>query len=215
MTLPQLWSVVVPVKRPEFAKSRLAPAVGSLRPALARAFAADTVSAALTCHLVGAVVVVTDDDEVAKDAVTMGADAIEDTPDAGLNPALRHGAAYARELWPDLWVAAMSADLPALKPAELGAALEAASSADGVSFVADAAGVGTVLYAAGAGAAFGPRFGAQSRSSHLSDGAAELAIDDVPSLRRDVDTLADLRAAADLGLGPRTAPLVAELIGVC
>jgi 2-phospho-L-lactate guanylyltransferase len=34
----------------------------------------------------------------------------------------------------------------------------------------------------------------------------------VPGLRRDVDTPADLRSAAGLGLGPRTSVLAAELV---
>lgn len=210
MTMPQLWSVVVPVKRPELAKSRLAPAVGSLRPALARAFAADTVSAAVTCPSVAAVVVVTDDDDVAKDAVGLGAEAIEDTPDAGLNPALKHGADYARELRPSSGVAALSADLPALRHTELAAALTAAGEHE-TSFVSDAEGVGTVLYAALAGAAFDPQFGRSSRSAHLAGGAVELRLDDIASLRRDVDTLDGLAAALGLGVGPRTTLTVAGL----
>ena len=43
-------------------------------------------------------------------------------------------------------------------------------------------------------------------------GAAELVLDGVPGLRRDVDTPDDLRGAAELGLGPHSAPLAAELL---
>ena len=72
-----------------------------------------------------------------------------------------------RSRWPGCGTAALSADLPALRPAELARALT---------------------------------------------GAAELDLEGVPGLRRDVDTPADLRAAAALGLGPYTAPLAAELL---
>ena len=78
--------------------------------------------------------------------------------------------------------------------------------------MADAAGDGTTLYTAAPGAAFRPAFGLASRSRHAAGGAAELDLDGVPGLRRDVDTPADLRDAVALGLGPRSAPLAAELL---
>jgi 2-phospho-L-lactate guanylyltransferase len=98
----------------------------------------------------------------------------------------------------------MAADLPALDPAELGRALAAAAQA-GQAFVPDAAGTGTTLYTAAPGVAFRPRFGPESRAAHLSAGAVELRIAGTDGLRRDVDTVADLRDAARIGLGPRTA----------
>ncbi|MGH3202263.1 MAG: 2-phospho-L-lactate guanylyltransferase, partial [Streptosporangiaceae bacterium] len=79
-------------------------------------------------------------------------------------------------------------------------------------FVADAAGDGTTLYTAAPGAAFRPAFGLASRARHAASGAAELELASIPGLRRDVDTPADLRGAAELGLGPRTAPLATELL---
>ena len=39
----------------------------------------------------------------------------------------------------------------------------------------------------------------------------EILLADVPSLRSDVDTAADLQQATTLGLGPRTAVLAARL----
>ncbi len=78
-------------------------------------------------------------------------------------------------------------------------------------FVADAAGTGTTLYLAGPGAAFGPQFGPGSSGRHRSSGAVELDLPADSGLRRDVDTAADLRQAARIGLGPRTAALAAEL----
>jgi 2-phospho-L-lactate guanylyltransferase len=136
---------------------------------------------------------------------------VPDEPRDGLNAALRHGAAYAASRWPGSGTAALSADLPALRPAELAGALRAAS-AWRTAFMADAAGDGTTLYTASPGAAFEPAFGLASRSRHAAGGAAELAGDGIPGLRRDVDTPADLRTATLLGLGPRSAPLAAELL---
>lgn len=211
-TPQQLWTVVVPVKRPEHAKTRLADAVGEARPAFARAFAADTVRAALACELVARVIVVTDDASAAGEARSLGAEVVADTPDAGLNAALQHGAAAARSATADTAaaVASLSADLPALNPAELTLVLAAAAEHP-MSFVADAAGIGTTLYAAGPGAAFEPEFGGRSRAAHRLAGAVELKLDAIPTVRRDVDTAVDLWDARRLGVGPRTAALLAEL----
>lgn len=204
------WSIVVPVKRPEFAKTRLADAVGELRPEMARAFAADTISAALSCADVASLVVVTDDDEVAKDSALVGAHVVEDTPDAGLNPALIHGANIAQELEPTTSVATLSADLPALRPVELSRVLRAAVVHQ-TSFLSDAAGVGTTLYSALPSAAFEPRFGEDSRAAHRAAGVVELEIPNVPTVRRDIDTPSDLWDAMRLGLGKRTEALIAHL----
>ncbi len=204
------WSIVVPVKRPEVAKTRLADTAGEHRPALARAFAADTVGAAATCPAVAAVVVVTDDEPAAAEARALGAIVVADAPDAGLNAALRHGAAEARRRRPDDGVAALSADLPALRPEELGAALDAAAG-HAASFVGDAAGLGTTLYAATPGTPFDPRFGGRSRAAHRASGAVELDVPNVPTLRRDVDTDVDLWDALRLGVGPRTKTVAALL----
>lgn len=97
----------------------------------------------------------------------------------------------------------MAADLPALSAAELALALGEAAQAR-QAFVADAAGTGTTLYAAGPGVAFSPRFGPGSREAHRSAGAVELLLPGLDGLRRDVDTIADLRDAARIGLGPHT-----------
>ncbi len=204
------WSIVIPVKRPEIAKTRLTEAVGELRPALARAFAADTVAAALASPAVELVVAVTDDATFGDEARGLGAVVIADAPDAGLNAALRHGAEEARALRPDLAVAALSADLPALRPDELAAALGAASE-QRVSFVGDLAGLGTTLYGALPGEPFSPRFGGRSRAAHRAAGAVELTLDGIPSVRRDVDTEVDLWDALRLGVGPRTKAIAAEL----
>ena len=122
------WSVVVPVKRPEVAKTRLADLAGARRAELARAFAADTVASALACPDVADVVVVTDDAQTASAVATAGALVVADEPAAGLNAALRHGADLVRRRHPDRYIAALSADLPALRPEELATTLRAASA---------------------------------------------------------------------------------------
>ncbi|HEY0538053.1 MAG TPA: 2-phospho-L-lactate guanylyltransferase [Actinoallomurus sp.] len=198
------WTLVVPVKPLARAKSRLSGAAGPHRERLALAIATDTVSAVLRSSRVQGVVVVTDDPVAAPELAALGAIIVPDEPDSGLNPALVHGAAEARRLAPASAVGALSADLPSLRPDELDRVLDAAAATPNA-FVPDAAGIGTTLYTARPDARFSPAFGGLSRARHRDGGAHELALDDVPSVRRDVDTIEDLRAALELGVGPRTA----------
>jgi 2-phospho-L-lactate/phosphoenolpyruvate guanylyltransferase len=205
------WSVLMPVKVLARAKSRLAGLAGPRRGELALALACDTAAAVLGSDQAARVIVVTDDQVAGAALAGLGALVVPDEPRDGLNAALRHGAALAARRWPGSGRAALSADLPALRPAEVGRALRAASAWPNA-FVADAAGDGTTLYTAAPGVAFRPAFGLGSRARHAAGGAAELDLDAIPGLRRDVDTPADLHGAVALGLGPRTAPLAAELL---
>jgi 2-phospho-L-lactate guanylyltransferase len=205
------WSVLVPVKVLDQAKSRLAALAGPRRGELALALACDTVSAVLGCQEAARVIVITDDQVATAALAGLGAVVLPDEPRDGLNPALRHGAAYAGSRWPESGLAALSADLPALRPAEIERALRAASAWPSA-FVADAAGDGTTLYTSAPGMTFRPAFGLASRARHAAGGAMELDLPGIPGLRRDVDTQADLVGAAGIGLGPRTAPLAAELL---
>lgn len=228
--MPAAWSLVVPVKPLRRAKSRLAVLAGPDRERLALAVALDTVSAALRCSQVRAVVVVTDDPVAAPALADLGARVVADEPDAGLNPALRHGAGVAAGTTASTaastaentagttdppiggvdGVGALSADLPALRPEELSRALAEAGGWSHA-FVPDAAGAGTTLYTARWGEPFGPAFGPGSRRRHLDMGAHELTVSDIATVRRDVDTPADLEVALRLGVGPRTAEVVETL----
>jgi 2-phospho-L-lactate guanylyltransferase len=205
------WAIIVPVKRLAVAKSRLLVAP-ELRAELALAMALDSVAAALACPVVTTVVAVNDDADVGARLRALGATVVRDEPDAGLNSALEHGAAAARVVAGGSAVAALSADLPALRPAELAVILDAAApDADaGRAVVADAAGTGTTLLTAGPGAALRPAFGGDSRAAHVASGARDLTAVAGQSLRRDVDTVADLRAAHALGCGPATTEVLAR-----
>ena len=196
------WTVLVPVKELAIAKTRLSRFAGAARADLALAFAVDAVSAAVATGGVAAVLVVTDDPRVAEDVGAAGADVVADAPAAGLNPALEHGAAVARQRYGSGPVAALSADLPALRPADLADALEAAADLRRC-FVADVEGTGTTLLTAGDGVRLEPSFGHRSRARHVASGAVEL-VAPLVSLRRDVDTEVDLYDALRLGVGPRT-----------
>ena len=203
---PPRWGVVVPVKHRDVAKSRLAVLGDAGRRALALAFAQDVVLAALACPDVARVLVVTDDQDAARALHDVGASVVPDDPRAGLNPALAHGGALLRADDPSLGVAAVSADLPALRPDDLTGVLRRVRHR---AVVADAAGTGTTLLAAAPGCELLPSYGEQSLARHLASGAAPL--DGPPGLRRDVDTPDDLDAALALGVGPRTAAACARL----
>jgi 2-phospho-L-lactate guanylyltransferase len=200
--------VVVPVKPPALGKSRIVGLDDGQRRGLARAFALDTVAACLAAEHVAQVLVATDDAAFSRELGALGCATVPDGDTTGLNAALRQAVAEARRRWPALTPAALLADLPALRAEELARAL-AAFDADGPSFVADADGVGTTLYTAPYDQ-FDPHFGPDSRHGHLVSGALELGLD-LPSLRRDVDDLDDLRAAVVLGVGPETRALAAVL----
>jgi 2-phospho-L-lactate guanylyltransferase len=88
-----------------------------------------------------------------------------------------------------------------VRPDELAAALDAAA-AHPSAFVPDQPGTGTTLLTARPGTDLDPRFGEGSAARHRAI-AAELAAG--AGLRHDVDNAEDLAAAAEVGLGPRTA----------
>ncbi|GAA2631793.1 2-phospho-L-lactate guanylyltransferase [Streptomyces axinellae] len=206
---PAAWTLVVPLKPLERAKSRLAgAATGTSLPDLALAFAQDTVSAALACPAVRHVVVVTDDALAAGELTGLGARAVPDAPAAGLNAALTHGTRVVRSRDPSAAVAALNADLPALRPEELARVLNTAARFPRA-FLPDAAEIGTTLLSALPPAPLSPAFGGPSRSRHRASGAVELDISEVPGVRQDVDTPDDLRAALALGVGAFTSALLA------
>ncbi|WP_127794832.1 2-phospho-L-lactate guanylyltransferase [Agromyces sp. LHK192] len=205
------WTVVIPAKAPSRGKTRLAPHVQpEARVALARAFATDTISAAVAARGVERVIVVGDDPSLARDAEFLEEPTgIADGTGgpAGLTAAIAHGIAHARSSESGA-VAVLLGDLPCLRPADLDAAL-AAAEGHPLAFVPDADGSGTTLATARPGVGFAPRFGQDSAREHAAAGFARLEAS--ARLRRDVDTLAALEAAIALGTGPATAHAVTLL----
>ena len=204
------WTVILPLKGGPGAKSRLgAPS------ALATAIALDCLDAVLAAERVDAVVVVTPDPQLAAEAITAGARVqAESAPGGGLLAAVADGLRTVRGR-----CAVLLGDLPALRPEDLGLALELAAgllnrspggSRPPMAFVPDAEGTGTVLLTALTPAAMRPSFGPASANAHQAVGALRMDVD-LPRLRRDVDTQADLRTAIEFGVGPRTRAVLAEI----
>jgi 2-phospho-L-lactate guanylyltransferase len=233
--------VVVPVKDAAEGKTRLSAALDDRsRAALARAMALDTIAAAAACAAVGAVVVVTSDEIVARDAAEaartavlqgpgrrgdggdgradrVGGAAVRVVPEpthagarSGLDAAAAAGVATARTLAPSAPVGVLLGDLPALLPDDLAAALALAEE-HRRAVVADSSGTGTTLLTVSVGAPFDSRFGVGSAAAHAALGDVPLAVDPASTLRRDIDLPADLDALRELRPGPRTARLLERL----
>ena len=210
---PITWTVVIPVKGARAAKTRLGPAVADdARAMLARAFALDTIAAALAAGSVARVIVVGDDPELAGEAEFLAEPV--DGP-RSLGRAIAHGIAQAQAGFERLsrqgGIAVLLGDLPALRSDELDAALEAAARHP-LAYVPDAEGTGTTLATAREGVPLDAHFGQDSAARHAAAGFADLAAVHpgaiAAGLRRDVDTAAELREAVALGVGARTSAVL-------
>jgi 2-phospho-L-lactate guanylyltransferase len=195
------WTVLLPAKALPEAKSRLVPASASPADhrALVDAIRHDTAAAARGAANVARLLVVVDRGEPAAEVI------VQRRP--GLNAALEDAAAIAAERWPGDGVAALVGDLPALRSAELADALQVAARHDR-GYVADHQGTGTTLLTAAPGVGLRPRFGTASAARH---GAEAVLLPAGPGLRHDVDTAADLEAAATLGVGVATAAVLGKV----
>jgi 2-phospho-L-lactate guanylyltransferase len=223
------WSVVIPFKGGETAKSRLT-AVGVERGQLAVAFLRDTVAAVAQADGVDRVVIVSGQARQVpstgapsgEDAADSAAGALRDAlaplaveivpdPGSGLNAAVAAGVAHAQGIAPEAFTAVLVGDLPALTSADLSTALrlaaEAARGGHPLAFVADGEGTGTTTITVAPGAVASTRFGANSRALHAGAGYLELDVPAESSLRRDVDE-PDALAALRERLGAATRRLV-------
>jgi 2-phospho-L-lactate guanylyltransferase len=173
-------------------------------PQLALAFCVDTAAAASASPLVERIVVVTDDEAARSALGGLRGVRFEADPSGGLNAAIAAGLRATTGA-----VVVLPADLPALTPEALDAAL-ALAAAHPAAMVADHSGQGTTLLAARVPDALSPRFGEGSRRLHEQAGHVVLEVGETSPLRWDVDTADDLAVAVGLGVGAATARAVAE-----
>lgn len=196
--------LLVPVKDLSRAKSRLLGAAdggaGSrcAHAELVLAMVSDTLTAVLATKVVRSVFVVTPDPAVAVLAQRHGAEVVREERPGGLNRCLEQAARLVRRTDRSAVIGALQADLPALRPSELTAAV--VSAAGRRAFCPDRQGSGTTLLLSAAGGELHPRFGPGSGRAHLQTDALVLN-GPWPSLTCDVDSHGDLVAAAELGLG--------------
>ncbi|MFN2494345.1 MAG: 2-phospho-L-lactate guanylyltransferase [Pseudonocardiaceae bacterium] len=198
--------LLVPVKLLARAKTRLLGAAdggagsSQAHTRLALALARDTLCAAAGAATVRRLVVVCSDERVRAVLAEDGIETIPDEPNAGLNPALRHGEALLRGQHSTVAIGVLQADLPALRPEELDCAVCDGLATGRRAFCSDRLGTGTTLLLAPREQPLDPRFGPDSAAAHRASGAVELP-GRWPGLRCDVDTVADLTVAGHLGLG--------------
>ncbi|GAB3552158.1 2-phospho-L-lactate guanylyltransferase [Actinopolyspora lacussalsi] len=198
--------LLVPIKPLHLAKTRLRTerTLPEEHAELVTALAMDTVLAAATAERVREVLVVTSDPALTHRFRELGIEVLPDSPRAGLNAALRHGDHLLDERGTKIRIGALQADLPALRGTELDSAIAEADSER--SYCADRQGTGTTLLLASVGEELRPAFGTDSAAAHRESGAKAL-LGSWASLRCDVDTETDLRAAEELGLGAHTRKL--------
>lgn len=199
------WTVIIPVKRWDEAKTRLE-ADPPVKTALAGAFFEDVLTAVVGCPRVATVAVVSREPRLIPIIHEVDIWLLDEqgTPETrGVNAAVATGVTWARSHAAGRPVAVVPADLPALTSAALAEVLELASEHER-SFVPDLAGTGTTVLCAKRPSMLNSAYGDQSAARHAQGGATPIAQVD-RRVRQDVDDLDDLRAAIRLGPGRRTA----------
>ena len=209
-------AAVLPIKRFARAKHRLSGAVGSPdRRELAEAMAGDVLDALSAVRRLDMIVVVTSEPAAAAAAREAGAEVVDDPDEAGQSAAAALGvrAAVARGAERVLLV---PGDCPSLRPAEVGALLEAPGDPPRVVIVPDRHGHGTNALLLEPPNAITPAFGPGSFARHAARAraaGARLSVADAPSLGLDVDTPGDLAALRRaLAGGPHGAPRTRALL---
>jgi 2-phospho-L-lactate guanylyltransferase len=190
-------AAILPVKRFERAKQRLAGALGSpLRAALAQAMVADVLDALARCPEIERTLVVTGEPVLRGAAHTRRATMIEDASERGQSAAAQLGVQHALDEGFER-VLCVPGDCPALDPDELGALLTARSGAGRplVTIVPDRHGTGTNGLLLAPPDALAPAFGPGSLERHRSLArarGARVLVRRPASLLLDVDTNQDL-----------------------
>jgi 2-phospho-L-lactate guanylyltransferase len=211
-------AAILPVKRLDAAKERLAEALGAgSRAALAGAMFSDVIGALERTAMLEAVIVVSGDDRVRD--VLAGRDVvlIEDPAEKGQSHAARTGIARAAALGCER-AALVPSDCPLLEPIELDGLLAASAGAD-VVIVPDRHGTGTNALVVDPSGTFEPQFGPESLRRHVEQAERRglaYTIERPPSLTLDVDTGDDLLALAialerSHGRAPRTRGVLRQI----
>lgn len=188
-------TAILPVKRLDAAKQRLS---GSLMPSQRRELMAamfrDTLDAISQARLVGRLIVVTNDPEIARIASGGGAEVLAETPGAGHSAAAMLGVAAVTG-GPAIL---LPGDCPLLEPREIDGLLTGLPDPF-VTIVPDRHGTGTNALVLNPANAIEPSFGEGSCARHAEaarDAGLPHAVDPVPSLGLDMDTPADIVALA-------------------
>lgn len=197
------WVVLVPIKRFGEGKQRMGDRPD--RAALAEAFARDTLDAVAGSERVRMLLVVTDDPVLGSDLSLPVAVTVRRQQAPGLNNAIATGLRIAQQQWPEYGHAVLLGDLPALTSEDLDRTLSIAEEIP-LGVVPDAQSTGTVMITGQPGMPLLPAFGVGSAARHRDLG--HRMIRGTERLRRDVDTVDDLRIALRLGVGRHTSAVL-------
>jgi 2-phospho-L-lactate guanylyltransferase len=210
-------AAILPVKRFDQAKQRLAEALGgATRATLAAAMYADVLAQIRRARTLDEILVVSGEIEAKKLASEAGATLIDDPAEKGQSHAALAGLARAAARGFDRALL-VPADCPLVDPAELDLLVEGSTAP--VVIVPDRHETGTNALLLDPTGAFEPKFGPGSLERHLEqarDKRMEHVVTSVPSLGLDVDTGDDLdqlvTALADVhGRASRTRGVLSQI----
>jgi 2-phospho-L-lactate guanylyltransferase len=205
---PERFAAIVPIRSWTTGKSRLGLDDGQ-RASLARAFALDVVEVLKESPDIARVLVVTSDDDVR--AAMDGVDVVPDdgrSQDDAVSRGCEHAVAGGSRA-----VVVVPSDLPCLTAAALAEVVRMNVSMPGGhahAFCPDSEGDGTSIVVSRDASSLVTAYGPGSAAAHESAGLVPL-LEAPLQARRDVDTLAHLREAESMGVGPRTAAAIAGL----
>jgi 2-phospho-L-lactate guanylyltransferase len=211
-------AAILPVKRFDAAKERLAEALGAgSRSALAAAMFSDVIGALERTAMLDAVIVVSGDDQVRDVLAGREVMVVDDPAEKGQPHAARSGLARAAAIGCDR-AALVPSDCPLLEPVELDGLIAASAGAD-VVIVPDRHGSGTNALVVDPSGSFEPQFGPDSLRRHTEQAERRglaYSIEHPPSLTLDVDTGDDLVALAialeqSHGRAPRTRGVLRQI----
>jgi 2-phospho-L-lactate guanylyltransferase len=210
-------TAVLPVKRFEAAKQRLAAGIDETRRReLAAAMVADVLEAIGEARTVERLIVVTGDPIAQELAAGAGAEVVPDPEDAGHIQAAQAGIARAEAEGAEL-VALLAGDCPLLDPRELDRLLTGIPGTY-VGIVPDRHGTGTNALVLRPPSAIVPAFGEGSRQRHVEaarDAGIPFGIEELPSIELDLDTPGDVIALQrELERQPKRARRTAKALGI-
>jgi 2-phospho-L-lactate/phosphoenolpyruvate guanylyltransferase len=209
-------TAVLPVKRFDAAKQRLASLDEGRRRELAGAMVADVVEAIGKARAIDRLIVVTGDPLAQELASEAGAEVVPDPEDAGHVEAAQAGIARA-EVEGAERVVLLAGDCPLLDPRELDRLLTGIPGSY-VGIVPDRHGTGTNALLLSPPDAIVPAFGEGSRDRHVEaarQAGVPFGIEELPSIELDLDTPADVIALTrELERQPKRARQTAKALGI-
>jgi 2-phospho-L-lactate/phosphoenolpyruvate guanylyltransferase len=210
-------TAILPVKRFDAAKQRLAPGIEEeRRRALAAAMLEDVLGAIAAARSIESTIVVSGDPRAQEIVAAAGAAVVPDPTDDGHVAAALAGIARAEADGADCAML-LPGDCPLLEPRELDRLLTGLP-ASYVAIVPDRHGTGTNALALRPPGAIRPAFGEGSCARHVAaarEAGVPFAVEELPSLALDLDTPADLVALTrELEAGRGGAKRTAKVLGL-